>query len=72
MHCSQAVPNALSHLRFPDLHCRHAEPGFMARDAGNAMFFSRDLNSLEPDENLLAGDLPENLAKPKDRGLNRG
>jgi hypothetical protein len=35
------------------------------------MFFSRGLNSLEPNENLLAGDLPETLAKAKDRGLNR-
>lgn len=33
---------------------------------------TRSLNGLEPDENLLAGDLPETFAKPKDRGLNRG
>jgi hypothetical protein len=32
MHGSQAVPGAdLLHLRFPFLHCEHAEPNFIAR-----------------------------------------
>jgi len=42
------------------------------REAGNAKLFSRGLNSLEPNKSLLAADLPEIFAKPKDRGLNRG